>query len=86
VKDVSIPRNPNPILAYYFGDRLFSFEGSKIISTVIFNNKLTKRFSSTKVHKKQRLLQTYWTDTHSKAGLGHPKHLIARLENSNDKD
>ena len=86
VQDVTIPRNPNPIIAYYFGDRLFTFEGSKIVSTVIFNNHITKRFSSTKLHKKLRLIQTYWTDVHSKAGIGHPKHLIERLENSNDKN
>jgi len=42
VLDLSVPRNLNPILAYYYGDRLFKFDGSNVTYTVIFNNNITK--------------------------------------------
>ena len=85
VGNLKVPRFLNPTLYFYVGDRLFFMYKDLIVNKPIFNNNFTKKPSGTRINKKAKLLELFWTDRESKEGLGNPFMFCQMLEKSNDK-
>ncbi len=52
---------------------------------MLFNNRLTKRLTTTKYNKDSGLLRIYWDEIKPKEGLDHPMYLIKKLEQSKNE-
>jgi len=85
ISNIKIPRFLNPTLYFYVGDRLFFLYKDLIVNKPIFNNNFTKKPSGTRINKKAKLLELFWTDRESKEGLGNPFMFCQMLEKSNDR-
>ena len=85
VKSLHINKFLNPIVYYYVGDRLFVFEQDLLVNVVIFNNNITKKPLATKINKSIRYIEAFWQRS-AGGGIGHPQHLVQRLEASSNRD